>query len=111
MRNSKTHSVTKKKKLNKCKKIFYAYNEVQFKYGQVLDENEDVIEIFCNVKLEDYENYTTDFLCIKKNGSKMIRECLFKEKLTKPMMLKMLDISRNYWLSRGIEDWGIVLNE
>lgn len=32
MRNKKTHSLTFKKKLNKSKSIFRAYNELQFKY-------------------------------------------------------------------------------
>ena len=31
--------------------------------------------------------------------------------LLKPMTAKLLDISRNYWLSKGITDWGIVLGE
>ena len=31
--------------------------------------------------------------------------------LTKPLTVKLLDFSRNYWLKRGIKDWGIVINE
>jgi hypothetical protein len=41
----------------------------------------------------------------------MVRECVEKEKLLKPLTAKMLDISRIYWLSKGVVDWGIVLNE
>ena len=29
----------------------------------------------------------------------------------KPMNIKMLDSSREYWLSKGIKDWGIVLDD
>ena len=71
MRNTKTHNTTIKKKLNKCKTIFHAYNDIQFRYGDVLDKREDILEIRCNVKLEGCEpgdNYTTDFYCIKDNN-------------------------------------------
>ena len=114
MRNSKTHSLTIKRQLSKCKTIFVAYNEIQLAYGSKLDKNSDIVDIKCNVKLvgcPNGENYTTDFYCTKTNGEKMVRECIDKNKLLKPMTAKMLDISRNYWMSKGISDWGIVLGE
>lgn len=37
MRNTKTHN-KKIKKLNKCKTLFHAYNDIQFRFGDVLDE-------------------------------------------------------------------------
>ena len=37
MRNSKTHSITLKRQLNKCKTTFYAYSELQYAYGSRLD--------------------------------------------------------------------------
>lgn len=52
MRNKNTHSITLKKKLNKCKAIFYAYNDLQFKYGDILDANNEIAEIKCNVPIE-----------------------------------------------------------
>ena len=113
MRNKNTHSVTFKKKLIKCKLIFYAYNELQYKYGDVLDCNDEILEIKCNVSIDECElgtTYTTDFYCIKTNGDILVRECVYKEKLLKPQTIKMLDASRNYWLSKGVADWGIVLN-
>ncbi len=57
MRNSKTRTKTLKKKLNKCKNIFYAYNELQYKYGNILDEREDVLEFKYNVKIKIYQSY------------------------------------------------------
>ena len=113
MRNIKTHSKTMKKKLNKCKTIFYAYNELQFKYGNFLDEKDNVSEFKCNVRINCSlgDNYTTDFYIINKDGSITIRECVYREKLNKPLTAKMLDSSRNYWLSKGIKNWGIVINE
>ena len=86
MRNSKSHTITLKKKLNKCKGTFYAYNDIQFRYGDVLDKREDILEIRCNVKFEGCElgdNYTTDFYCIKDNNEVMIRECVYQNSLFK----------------------------
>ena len=114
MRTSNTHSLTIKRQLNNCKSVFNAYNELQYAYGLKLDNNTDIVEIRCNVKLVDCpkaESYTPDFYCIKLGGEALVRECVDKAKLLKPMTLKLLDISRNYWLSKGITDWGIVLNE
>ena len=114
MRNKNTHSITLKKKLNKCKSIFYAYNDLQYKYGSELDANKEILEIKCNVPLDECGldgTYTTDFYCIKTNGNVLVRECVYQDKLIKPQTIKMLDASRNYWLSKGITDWGIVLNE
>ena len=114
MRNKNTHTITLKKKLNKCKAIFHAYNDLQYKYGEHLDENNDIVEIKCNVPIEECEldgSYTTDFFCVRRSGEILVRECVYKEKLLKPQTIKMLDASRSYWLSKGIKDWGIVLNE
>ena len=113
MRNKKTHSVTIKKKLSKCRLIFYAHNELQYKYGCQLDFSSEIAEIKCNVPIEvaDVEGeFTTDFYCIKTNGEIIVRECVYKDKLLKPLTIKMLDASRNYWLSKGVADWGLVLN-
>lgn len=34
-----------------------------------------------------------------------------RKHLTKPMTTKLLDVSRNYWKSHGVSDWGIVIEE
>jgi hypothetical protein len=68
MRNSKTHSITLKRQLNKCKTIFYAFSEPQYAYGGRLDNDPEIAEIRCNVKLlgcTEGDKYTTDFYCIK----------------------------------------------
>ena len=114
MRNSNTHSLTMKKKLKKSKTTFNAYNELQYRYGIKLDDNPDILEIQANIKLVDCPQgdcYSTDFYCVKTTGEPMVRECVYKDKLLKPMTIKLLDISRNYWLSKGITDWGIVISE
>ena len=114
MHNSNSRSKTIKKKLNKCKNIFYAYSNLQFEYGNTLDMNDDVVEIKCNVKLNGCDlgdTYTSDFVCVKSNGEIMVRECVEKSKLLKPLTCKMLDSSRNFWLSNGVSDWGIIIGE
>ena len=114
MRNSKTHSQTIKCKLPKCSSVFYAYSELQHKYGELLSQRNDVLEFKANVKLEDFplgDSYTTDFVITTKDGKTLIRECVYKDKLLKPLSIKLLDASREYWLSRGWSNWGIVVDE
>ena len=55
MRNRNNHSLTFKKKLNKSEKIFRAYSELQLRYGEALDKNDDVVDIKFNVLLKDFE--------------------------------------------------------
>ena len=70
-RNRNNHSATFKKKLSKCNRVFRAYNELQLKYGDVLETNDDIVEINFNVLLKDFElgdSFTSDypFLIFKK---------------------------------------------
>ena len=105
--------MTFKKKLNKCERLFRAYNELQLKYGEALDINDEIVEIKFNVLLKEFElgdTFTTDFVCTKRNNQLMVRECVYKKNLLKPSTIKMLDASRNYWISKGVNDWGIVLD-
>lgn len=113
MRNKNTHSITLKKKLNKCAAVFNAYHELQYEYGERLDADPEIVEIKCNVPIEPPElegAFTTDFYCVKKDGTVCVRECVYREKLLRPKTIQMLDACRSYWLSKGIRDWGIVLN-
>ena len=113
MRNSNTRSKTLKRKIKKSKKIFHAFSDVQWKYVESLEENDEVVEIRFNVKLiglEFGDNYTSDFVCVKSDGQLMIRECVLRKNLLKPTTAKLLDASRNYWLARGNKDWGIVID-
>ena len=47
----------------------------------------------------------------KADGDLMVRECVFRKFLTKPMTVKLLDASRDYWLNHGVSDWGMVIDE
>ena len=65
--------------------------------------------ILTHAPLED-QDYTTDFRITRQDGTQYVRECVERSYLTKPkpLTIKLLDISRSYWLARNIKDWGIV---
>lgn len=99
--------------IDKAEGVCRFYSKIQSVYADKLVENDDIEKIHCNVLLEglDTEAYTTDFLCKKKEGSYMIRECVERKYITKPKTVKLLDVSLDYWRKRGIEDWGIVVDK
>lgn len=99
-----------KKKLSKCKVVCKTYDPIQSAYADILQADTEIVDIRCNV-LIDSDNYTTDFVCVKKDNEIMVRECVYRTHLTKPLTIKLLDISREYWLKRGVVDWGLVINE
>ena len=77
----------------------------------MFEADEDIVEIHMNVEIDDTELklYMTDFLCKRKNGDYLVRECAFRKVLLRPQTVKLLDGSRNYWGRRGVKDWGIVV--
>ena len=97
----------------KCSETARLYDAVQIACAKALDDNDGVAEIRCNVPLEDIEDgkFTTDFLCRKKNGDYMARECVWHKKLLLPRTAKLLDASREYWLRHGVTDWAIVVEK
>lgn len=101
-----------KKTLTKSKEICRTYDPIQNKYADLLEESSEIKEICCNVLLDNFSEgeYTSDFVCTKTNGDKMVRECIQRDKLSKPMNVKLINASRDYWLNHGILDWGIVTN-
>lgn len=36
---------------------------------------------------------------------------MFRKLLIKPLTVKLLDASREYWLRYGVSDWGLVIDE
>ena len=101
-----------KRTLSKCIGICRTYNEIQFRYADMLQSDNSVTEFRCNVLLDGLTEgeYTTDFVCKKSDGDLMVRECVYRKLLTKPMTVKLLDLSRQYWLNRGVNDWGLVID-
>lgn len=114
MRNTNTKGKTMTRALAKCNKSFIAYNEVQWAYAEVLENDDDIAEIKCNVKLLGFElgdNYSTDFVCSKKSGELLIVETVLKKHLLKPMNCRLLDGSRRYWMGRGVTDFRLVVGD
>lgn len=101
-----------KRTLSKCKEVCKTYDAIQAAYAEVLQECDEVKEIRCNVLLDGLEigEYTSDFVCVKPDGDLMVRECVFRKFLMKPMTVKLLDASREYWLNHGVSDWGLVID-
>ena len=101
-----------KKTLSKSRDVVRAYSDIQFAYADVLEGREDIREIQSNVPLDGIEDggYVSDFVCIRTDGDYMVRECVQRQYLTKPMTVRLLDLSRVYWQRRGITDWGIVID-
>ena len=102
-----------KTKLKKWQEVARTYDKIQTAYADVLDKDKNIEVIKCNVLLENLEDgeFTTDFLCTKTNGDLMVRECVFRKKLSLPRTCKLLDASRKYWARRGITDWAIDVEE
>lgn len=102
-----------KMSISKSKDVCRTYSVIQKKYVELLEKNNDVLEIRCNVLLDGLElgDYTSDFVCVKSDKDLMVRECVSSKHLMKPLTVKLLDASRDYWLKHGVMDWGIVIDE
>lgn len=100
--------------MSKCAdKFVRTYNVIEAQYAEKLQENPDVKEFRCQVLLEGLEigDYCSDFVATKVDGNLMVRECVYRKHLSKPMTAKLLDASRNFWTRRGVSDWGIVIDK
>lgn len=102
-----------KKDLSKSQEVCRTYDAIQSNYADILQNDNDIQEIRCNVLLDGLSGgaYTSDFVCVKADGDLMVRECVFRKFLKKPMTVKLLDASRDYWLNHGVSDWGMVIDE
>lgn len=101
-----------KKSVSKAKEVCRTYNDIQLAYLDKLQADETITEIQCNIPLDgEIGEYSTDFLCVKSDGDMLVRECVFRKHLLKPLTVKLLDSSRLYWLNRGVNDWGLVIDE
>ena len=111
MRKKNYKGRCEKRKLSKCEGVCKTYDALQYTFANMLEADSDIVEIRCNVQLEGMD-YTSDFLCIKANGEYMVRECVYRKLLIKPMTMKMLESSRQYWMDvKNVKDWGLVVDE
>lgn len=113
MRKKNFKGRCEKRIISKCQEVCRTYDAIQYACADVLQMDEEVKEIRCNVLLDglDVGEYTSDFVCTRTNGDLMVRECVFRKFLMKPLTVKLLDASREYWLKRGVTDWGLVIDE
>lgn len=113
MRKKNFKGRCEKRMIEKCGEVCKTYDAIQYAYADLLQANDEIKEIRCNVLLDglDAGEYTSDFVCVKSDGDLMVRECVFRKFLMKPMTVKLLDASREYWLRHGVMDWGVVIDE
>lgn len=110
MRKKNYKGRCEKRSISKCEEVCRTFDPIQYAYADILQDNTEIVEIRCNVPLDGLE-YTTDFVCVKTGGELLVRECVNRKFLTKPLTVKLLDESRQYWLRRGVTDWGLVVDE
>ncbi len=102
-----------KRTLSKCTDVCRTYDPIQYAYADILEKDSEVREIKCNVVLsgDEESEYMTDFLCVKIDNDMFVRECVSRKYLMKPLTVKLLDMSKEYWERNGVTDWGIVIDE
>jgi hypothetical protein len=85
-----------KRVIRKCKGVCRIYDPIQSVYADTLQRDDRVVKFQCNVLLEGLAEgeYTSDFVCTKVEGELMVRECVQRKHLLKPMTVKILDASR-----------------
>ena len=101
-----------KRSLSKCEGVCKTYDKIQTAFAEQLQNDRTIIAFQCNVLITSGDvdgQYTTDFVATKQDHTRMVRECVWRKHLGRPLTIRLLDTSRNYWLAQGVEDWGIVI--
>ena len=110
MRKRNYKGRVQKRVLPKSREVVRTYDEIQNAFVDLLMDSDDIISFSCNYPLDGLEgDYVSDIVATKSDGSIMVRECVFRHQLLKPLTVKMLEKSRKFWQSKT-EDWGIVTN-
>lgn len=113
MRNSKSKVRCEKRKLPKCADLLRLYSPMQSRYADLLQADQSVKSFQCNVPLDSCdagEGFTTDFVITRADDTVMVRECVYRKHLSKPLTIKLLTASFRYWSERGVKDWGLVVD-
>ncbi len=112
MRKKNFKGRCEKRKLPKCEDVCRTFDAIQYAYADLLNESSDIKSFRVNVLLDGMEgDYTSDFVCVKADHDLMVRECVERKHLTKPLTMKLLQASRDFWLRHGVSDWGIVIEK
>ena len=95
MRKKNFKGRCEKRTISKCEEVCRTFDSIQYAYADVLQASENIKEIRCNVPLDGLPDgeYTSDFVCTKTNGDLLVRECVERRFLTKPLTVKLLDAS------------------
>lgn len=91
--------------------ICKTYSPLQDAYVQILSKKEDIAEINCHFHLKGLmaeKQYTSDFVCKKRDGSLLVRETVLTSSLKRVNTAHLLELSQNYWAEKNVSDWGIV---
>ena len=98
-----------KKNIKQSKEVCRFYDAIQSKYADILQKDKDIEEICCNVPLESLPEgeFTSDFLCVKKNGDYMVMECVQRKYLRKTYDSKII----GYFKELLVEKWRIRLGD
>ena len=93
MRKKNFKGRCEKRVLGKCAEVCRTYDAIQYAYADLLQASDEIKEIRCNVLLDGLEvgEYTSDFVCTKADGDLMVRECVYRKFLMKPLTVKLLD--------------------
>ena len=102
-----------KKKYSKCDEVARLFDKIQIAFADALEADDSVESFVCNVVLDGLEEgeFTSDFVAVRKDGEYMVRECVWRKKLSLPRTAKLLSESYDYWMRRGVTDWGIVIEK
>lgn len=114
MRNSKSKVRCEKRKLPKCEDLLRLYSPMQSRFADLLQADDSVKSFRCNVPLDSCdagEGFTTDFVITRADDTVMVRECVYRKHLSKPLTIKLLTASFRYWSERGVKDWGLVVDK
>ena len=95
MRKKNFKGRCEKRLISKCEGVCRTYDAIQSAYADILQADDSIREVRCNVLLDGLPEgeYTSDFVCIKADGDKMVRECVQRKHLMKPMTVKLLDVT------------------
>ena len=72
MRNTNSKVRCEKRQMSKCNEVVRTYNDLQFAFANILENDTTVKEFICNYPLSDFPltdgKYTSDFYCTTIEG-------------------------------------------
>lgn len=75
MRKRKFKGRSTKRVIEKCVGTCITYDVIGFAYADRLATDEEITEFSVNVPMETEDDYMSDFVCKKTDGSLRVREC------------------------------------